>query len=69
MSESSRLFPEGSVVTVGSFDGVHLGHQEIFKETLRQARALKGTALAYTFTPHPYAVLRPERAPVLLNTY
>jgi len=59
----------GSVVTIGNFDGVHLGHQEIIRETIAQARAAGRRAVAFTFRPHPQAVLRPDRAPPLLLTY
>ncbi|NPA48390.1 MAG: bifunctional riboflavin kinase/FAD synthetase [Thermodesulfobacteria bacterium] len=48
------------VATIGNFDGVHLGHQALFKETVKRARAKNGTAVAITFHPHPLQVLRPE---------
>ena len=47
------------VVTIGNFDGVHLGHQALFQRCLERARALEGTAMAMTFEPHPMRVLRP----------
>jgi riboflavin kinase/FMN adenylyltransferase len=55
-------------VTVGNFDGVHLGHQSLAAETVRQARAGGGTAVALTFDPHPSRVLSPDRAPATLMT-
>lgn len=58
-----------SVVTIGNFDGVHLGHQQILRETLSQARQAGTRAVAFTFRPHPQVVLKPERAPSLLLTY
>lgn len=58
-----------AVVTIGNFDGVHLGHREIFRRVVRRARELDGTAVVLTFVPHPLKVLDPERAPRLLNTY
>lgn len=48
------------VVTIGNFDGVHLGHQLLFSEVLVRARRSGGTAVAVTFDPHPLKVLRPE---------
>ena len=58
---------EGCVLTIGNFDGVHLGHQEIIAATRQIARE-KGTELtAMTFEPHPVAVLYPERAPGVLT--
>jgi riboflavin kinase / FMN adenylyltransferase len=60
-------WPEPAV-TVGNFDGVHLGHQSLAAETVRQARARRGTAVALTFDPHPSRVLSPDRAPATLMT-
>ncbi|MCB2190416.1 MAG: bifunctional riboflavin kinase/FAD synthetase [Deltaproteobacteria bacterium] len=47
------------VITIGNFDGVHLGHQALFAKAVERAEALQGTALAMTFEPHPIRVLRP----------
>ena len=60
-------WPEPAV-TVGNFDGVHLGHQSLAAETVRQARKRQGTAVALTFDPHPSRVLSPDRAPSTLMT-
>src|SRR5262245_30486061 len=49
------------VVSIGNFDGVHVGHQEILKRVVHEAQARQGTALVYTFHPHPLTVLRPDR--------
>jgi riboflavin kinase / FMN adenylyltransferase len=49
----------GASVTLGNFDGVHLGHQSLVAETVRQARRLGGPAVAVTFDPPPQALLRP----------
>ena len=48
------------VATIGNFDGVHLGHQALFRETVKRAREKNGNAIAITFHPHPLQVLRPE---------
>ncbi|MEA3226828.1 MAG: riboflavin biosynthesis protein RibF [Planctomycetota bacterium] len=57
----------GCVLTIGNFDGVHLGHQEIIAAA-GQIAGEKGTELtAMTFEPHPVAVLYPERAPGVLT--
>ncbi len=56
------------VLTVGNFDGVHLGHQRILESVVEQARALQGTAVVMTFDPHPARVLAPQRAPSRLTT-
>lgn len=58
-----------AVVTIGNFDGVHLGHREIFRRVVSKARELGGVSVVYTFVPHPLKVLAPDRAPRLLNTY
>ncbi len=60
---------EGAVVTIGNFDGIHLGHREIFRKVVDKARAIGGTSVVFTFVPHPLKVLNPEVAPRLLNTY
>jgi riboflavin kinase/FMN adenylyltransferase len=52
-----------AVLTLGNFDGVHLGHQAIVAHAVEHARAVGGAAVALTFAPHPLAVLVPERAP------
>jgi riboflavin kinase/FMN adenylyltransferase len=57
------------VLTLGNFDGVHLGHQAIFKKVVDRAREIHGTSIAFTFEPHPLKVLAPERSPRLLNTF
>jgi len=56
------------VLTLGNFDGVHVGHQEIVGRAVREARNVGGQAIALTFEPHPIAVLAPERAPPILQS-
>lgn len=57
----------GSVVTIGNFDGVHLGHQAVLAEVVAAARAQDVPAVALTFEPHPAQLHRPESAPELLT--
>jgi len=57
-----------SVITVGSFDGVHLAHQEIIREVVHRARMREGRSVLVTFDPHPSTVVAPERSPVPLLT-
>jgi len=61
-------FPRGAAVTVGTFDGVHLGHQAVIEELVRRARQADRPAVLVTFEPHPLAVLRPGAAPGRLTT-
>jgi riboflavin kinase / FMN adenylyltransferase len=60
--------PNGSTVTVGSFDGVHLGHQAVLREIGQRARAAGRASVLVTFDPHPLEVVNPEAAPPLLTT-
>ena len=62
------LAHEGTVVTVGFFDGVHLGHREVLAATVDAARARGVPAVAVTFDRHPREVLTPGREPRLLTT-
>ncbi len=55
-------------VTLGNFDGVHLGHQRAFALLRERARELQAPSVAVTFEPHPVSVLRPERAPKRILT-
>ncbi|MEF3168281.1 MAG: bifunctional riboflavin kinase/FAD synthetase [Deltaproteobacteria bacterium] len=54
-------------VTVGNFDGVHLGHQALFQKTVQIAQSRRGDAVAVTFEPHPMKVLRPANPPKLIS--
>lgn len=56
------------VVTLGNFDGVHLGHRALFRRLLDRARELQCQSAVYTFDPHPLKLLFPDKAPLLLNT-
>lgn len=57
-----------TVLTLGVFDGLHLGHQKIMETVVERAKAVDAHATAITFDPHPRAVLHPESAPPLLQT-
>lgn len=57
-----------TVLTLGVFDGLHLGHQEIMRKVVERAKAVDAVATAITFDPHPRAVLHPDSAPPLLQT-
>jgi riboflavin kinase/FMN adenylyltransferase len=58
----------GSALAIGTFDGIHLGHQAILGEVVRHARASGAIGTVLTFEPPPLKVLRPEIAPLRLST-
>jgi riboflavin kinase/FMN adenylyltransferase len=58
-----------TVLTLGVFDGLHLGHQLIMKTIVERARATGAVPTVITFDPHPRALLHPESAPPLLQTF
>jgi riboflavin kinase/FMN adenylyltransferase len=57
-----------SVLSIGNFDGVHLGHQAILKRVIERSKALGIRPAAMTFSPHPIRFLSPDRAPRLILT-
>jgi riboflavin kinase/FMN adenylyltransferase len=59
---------KGTVVTIGNFDGMHRGHQEILRRVIEHAREKGLMPAVLTFFPHPVRVLRPSEAPSLLMT-
>ena len=63
----SELFQE-SIVTVGVFDGLHVGHQAVIQQILTQAKKFKLASFVLTFDPPPLAFLAPERCPPALTT-
>lgn len=58
----------GCVVTVGTFDGVHVGHRDVLARLTARARESGLRSLVVTFDPHPSAIVKPDRAPLLLTT-
>ncbi|MGH9557900.1 MAG: riboflavin kinase, partial [Bryobacteraceae bacterium] len=59
---------EPSVLTIGNFDGVHLGHRKLFDQVIAAARERGLRATVLTFDPHPACIVAPQRAPRLLTT-
>ncbi|HEX6536561.1 MAG TPA: bifunctional riboflavin kinase/FAD synthetase [Gemmatimonadaceae bacterium] len=57
----------GTVLTVGTFDGVHLGHRDVLARLVERARALRLDSVLVTFEPHPLEVVNPAAAPPLLT--
>ncbi|HET7482918.1 MAG TPA: bifunctional riboflavin kinase/FAD synthetase [Actinomycetota bacterium] len=58
----------GSVVTIGTFDGVHLGHRALIARAIGEARTRDAAAAILTWDRHPALTLRPEKAPTMLST-
>ena len=67
LEDAAGVFPP-SALTIGNFDGVHIGHQAIFRRVVEAARRSGAKASVLTFDPHPSRVVAPERAPSLLST-
>ena len=57
----------GQVISIGNFDGVHIGHQELLRRAKEAAKKHNTTLAVMTFSPHPAVVLRPEKAPRILT--
>ena len=55
---------KNAVITIGNFDGVHIGHQALFHEVIERAEAIGGTSVAMTFEPHPLRVLKQNNHPL-----
>ncbi len=66
VAEAAGFAPSG--VTIGNFDGVHAGHQHLFRELAEASRERGARPTVLTFDPHPACVVAPERAPRLLTT-
>ena len=58
-----------AVITIGNFDGVHIGHQALFHEVIEKADMIDGTSVAMTFHPHPVRVLNNNGHPPLITLY
>ena len=57
-----------AVATLGTFDGIHLGHQAILEQVQEEATQHSSIPVLITFNPHPQVVLNPEKAPLLLTS-
>jgi riboflavin kinase / FMN adenylyltransferase len=67
--EDLGLSMSGTVATMGNFDGIHLGHQTLVRNTVEESTRLGCPSTVLTFEPHPLKVLAPERAPLLILAY
>jgi riboflavin kinase / FMN adenylyltransferase len=67
--DDQGLLVSGTVATMGNFDGIHLGHQTLVRNTVEESQRLGYPSTVLTFEPHPLKVLAPERAPSLILSY
>jgi riboflavin kinase/FMN adenylyltransferase len=70
-SDESGLPPyvSATVITVGTFDGVHRGHRDVVERLVARSRHLKIPSVLVTFEPHPLEIVNPAAAPLLLTTH
>lgn len=64
-----KKYYKNVVLTLGNFDGVHIGHQKIFRNVVERTKELNGTAMAVTFDPHPLKVVAPERGVRIMTPF
>ncbi len=62
----NKKFPN-PVLTIGNYDGIHIGHQKIIEKVARRAREISGTPMLMTFNPHPLSVLKPDTYTLLIT--
>jgi riboflavin kinase/FMN adenylyltransferase len=69
-SDPLRQFdlPRGCVATIGNFDGLHIGHQQIIRGVVDRARELRRPSAVITFHPHPLSIVAPDRVPKQILT-
>ena len=60
--------PRGCIATIGNFDGMHIGHQEIVRGVLQRARETERPSAVITFHPHPLSIVAPDRVPKQILT-
>jgi riboflavin kinase/FMN adenylyltransferase len=59
LPDMNEKFPN-PVLTIGNYDGIHVGHQKIIEQVVENAQKLSGTAMLMTFDPHPLSILKPD---------
>lgn len=59
---------EKVIMSMGKFDGIHIGHQKIIKEVVKRAKLVKGTSLIFTFEEHPLKIVAPNECPPQISS-
>ncbi|MFQ5682620.1 MAG: bifunctional riboflavin kinase/FAD synthetase [Candidatus Binatia bacterium] len=67
--EDRNLSIPNPILTMGNFDGIHLGHQALLRRVIREAKAKGGRSVVLTFEPHPLKILAPGHAPRMILTH
>lgn len=67
--ERTALVGHGSVITIGAYDGLHVGHRTIIERVVREAKERSRASILVTFDRHPASLVRPEQAPRLLTDH
>ena len=67
--EDRKISLPKPILTLGNFDGIHLGHQALLQRVVQDAKARDGRSVVLTFEPHPLTILAPQRAPRLILTH
>src|SRR3954462_85010 len=62
-------YVKDTVITVGTFDGVHRGHRDVIERLVARSRQLGISSVLVTFDPHPLEIVNPAAAPLLLTTH
>lgn len=68
LNDLSQQFPR-IIVALGTFDGLHIGHQQIISRAVELARTIDGTSVVFTFSNHPLSIVDPDRCPLQIVTY
>ncbi len=68
-NQESPVITESTVMTMGTFDGIHLGHRKVLSTVASRAKTVGKKSALVTFRPHPLTILSPKRAPLLLTTH
>ena len=58
-----RAHYQNTVIALGMFDGLHIGHQKIIYETVHKAREINGVSIVFSFLNHPLSVINPQKIP------